>query len=96
MGSVFRVPFISSADLPGTVRELKEAGVRVYAAHLDGKTCYADEKYPERVSFLIGNEGNGLSDEISAMADVLVKIPMKGKLESLNAAVAAALLMYNV
>ena len=47
------------------------------------------------VAFLIGNEGNGLTDHLADQADVFVKIPMAGKAESLNAAVAAALLMYH-
>ncbi len=96
MGSLFRVPFIRTGDLPGTVDMLRDAGVTVYAAHLDGKCSFRDEKYPDRTAFLIGNEGNGLSEEITKKADVLIKIPMKGKLESLNASVAAALLMYSV
>ncbi|MCR5589985.1 MAG: RNA methyltransferase [Lachnospiraceae bacterium] len=94
MGSIFRVPFISVSDLPGTVEQLKNAGITVYAAHLDGKRNYREEEYGDRIAFLIGNEGNGLSEEITKKADILVKIPMQGKLESLNAAIAAALLMY--
>ncbi len=94
MGSVFRVPVFYTDDLPGTVDLLKKDKVTIYAAHLMGKTDYRDEKYPDRLAFLIGNEGAGLSDRISGAADRLVRIPMKGKLESLNAAVAAAILMY--
>ncbi len=95
MGSIFRVPVIYTDDLPSTVDKLKEKSVKVYAAHLQGTTDYNDEQYGSRLAFLIGNEGNGLSEEISKRADKLLKIPMKGKLESLNAAIAAALLMFN-
>ena len=96
MGSLFRVPVIYTHDLPAAVDILKERSVRIYAAHLKGNVDYRKAGYGDRTALLIGNEGNGLSDSISEKADVLVKIPMHGKLESLNAAVAAALLMYNV
>ncbi len=95
MGSLFRVPLFYVSDLVGTITQLKNNGITVYAAHLKGETDYTDEAYEDRMAVLIGNEGSGLSDEITDKADRLVRIPMKGKLESLNAAVAAALLMYN-
>lgn len=94
MGSIFRVPVIYTDDLNGEINKLKEEGFSVYAAHLKGNSTYRETEYSDRSVILIGNEGNGLSDEISELADVLVKIPMKGKVESLNAAVAAALMMF--
>lgn len=94
MGSIFRVPFIYSEDLIGDLNVLKKSGVVSYAAHLKGDKFYDEVEYDKRRVILIGNEGMGLSDEISAVCDCLVKIPMEGKLESLNAAVAAALMMY--
>lgn len=93
MGSIYRVPFIYT-DIKEAITKLKKANVTCYAAHLKGeKTCY-EQDYTTATCFFIGNEGNGLSDEIANMADVYIKIPMEGKLESLNAAVSAALLMY--
>lgn len=50
--------------------------------------------YKKKTAFLIGNEGNGLSDEIADLADTYIKIPMQGQVESLNAAISASLLMY--
>lgn len=94
MGSVFRVPFVYVSDLKGTLRELKSAGVHLYAAHLKGVNSYDQEDYTGDIGFLIGNEAKGLSDEIAAMADTYVKIPMAGKVESLNAAIASSILMY--
>lgn len=94
MGSLFRVPFVYSDDLKASIDELKAAGVKVYAAHLKGKKFYDEIDYSGKSAFLIGNEGNGLSDEIADKADMYIKIPMEGKLESLNASIAAALLMY--
>ncbi len=93
MGSVFRVPFFIADDLHGAIRELRRSA-RVYAAHPRG-TCYYDEAdLAGRVAFLIGNEGGGLRPETAALADECLKIPMEGRLESLNAAVAAGILMY--
>lgn len=94
MGSICRVPFVYTKDLQGTLTEVKKRGVRLYAAHLDGTNNYEKEDYTVDTGFLIGNEANGLSDETAAMADAYIKIPMLGKVESLNAAVAASVLMY--
>lgn len=94
MGSVCRVPFVYTNDLSGTLENLKAQGVRLYAAHLEGRNNYEKEDYTVDTGFLIGNEGNGLTEETTALADALVKIPMMGKVESLNAAVAASILMF--
>ncbi|MDO4266899.1 MAG: RNA methyltransferase [Eubacteriales bacterium] len=94
MGSVLRMPFFYAEDLCGTLKILKKQGISLYAAHLDGTNSYDRETYLGASGFLIGNEGNGLSEEAAALADRLVRIPMKGKVESLNAAVAASVLMF--
>ena len=96
MGAVLRMPFLYVDDLPGTIGELKAAGIKVYAAHLKGKRAYDQEDYKTGCAFLIGNEGNGLRDEVAECADHFVLIPMQGKAESLNAAVAASVLMFEV
>ena len=94
MGSIYRIPFFVTADLPDTLKTLKDKGVSLYAAHLKGKQDYTEENYTSACGFLIGNEGNGLTDEIAALADTYIKIPMEGQVESLNAAISATLLMY--
>lgn len=94
MGSIYRVPLRREADLTQAVSRLKERGIRIVASHLEGNARFGREDYRRGTAFLIGNEGNGLSDALSSLADVRVKIPMEGQVESLNAAVAAALLMY--
>ena len=96
MGAVFRMPFLYVDDLPGTIGGLKKAGIRIYAAHLEGINAYDREDYREGCAFLIGNEGNGLRNEIAECADCRIRIPMEGKAESLNAAVAASVLMFEV
>lgn len=94
MGSLYRVPFLYVEDLAAAITILQQNGIRVYAAHLEGKQYFDELSYEGGSAFLIGNEGNGLRRETADMADTYLKIPMEGKLESLNAAVAAALLLY--
>jgi len=95
MGSIFRVPHLIVSDLAASIKELKDKhGVSVYAAHLKGQKYYDEFDYKGPTAFMIGNEGNGLTKEISDMATSYLKIPMEGQLESLNASVAASLLMY--
>ena len=74
----------------------KEKGVKTYAAHLEGSNNYDEEDYRGACAFLIGNEGNGLRPEVADRADIRIKIPMQGQVESLNAAIASAILMYEV
>ena len=93
MGAIFRVPFVIVDSLPEVISQLKQNSVAVYAGHLKGDVFYKQD-YRGGSAFLIGNEGNGLTDEITALADYKIKIPMKGKVESLNAAVSATILMY--
>lgn len=94
MGSIFRVPFIYVQDFGEAVSECQKSGVKVYAAHLDGKNTYLGEDYSTPTAFLIGNEGNGLTDDITKQADTLIRIPMEGEVESLNAAIACTILTY--
>lgn len=94
MGSIFRVPFLYVENLRETVARLRTGGIRTYAAHLDGKEYYDSFSFREGTAFLIGNEGNGLERETADAADAYVRIPMEGRVESLNAAIATSLLMY--
>lgn len=94
MGAIFRLPFAYVDSLDQVMDRCKELGITTYAAHLGGKNNYDKENYHGGSAFLIGNEGNGLTDHLADQADVFVKIPMAGKAESLNAAVAAAVLVY--
>lgn len=94
MGSVFRVPYIYVESLEEAVAKLRGSGIRTYAAHLEGECCYDSFSFREGTAFLIGNEGKGLRRETAELADDFLRIPMEGRVESLNASVAAALLMY--
>ena len=94
MGSLYRVPVIYVDDICKAVDECKEKGVKVYAAHLKGTDNYNQKDYAQPTAFMIGNEGNGLSDRLTQKADELVRIPIQGKVESLNAAIACTILTY--
>ena len=94
MGSIFRMPFYYIQDLEEGIRYLKKRGICTYAAHLEGKRAYDEEDYRKPCAFLIGNEGNGLRPEIADLADTYIRIPMAGEVESLNAAIASAVLMF--
>lgn len=96
MGSIYRMPVIYIEDLLELLKIFKQKGIKSYAAHLEGKNSYDKENYQSGTAILIGNEGNGLRDEIANNADVWVQIPMQGKVESLNAAIAASILMFEV
>lgn len=96
MGSIFRLPFAYVDDLKEVIKDLKLKGISFYATHLKGKESYRDIKYSDKAGILIGNEARGLSNEVAELADTYVIIPMQGKVESLNASVAAALMMYEV
>ncbi len=94
MGAMYRMKFAYVDNLKEAVKLLKERGITTYAAHLDGAVDYVSCDYKAGTAFFIGNEGNGLTDEATALADRKIIIPMKGELESLNAAVSSAILMY--
>ena len=96
MGSIYRVPTIYIEDTVKLLELFKEKGIKSYAAHLEGKNSYDKEDYRGGTAILIGNEGNGLRDEVSEKADIWVRIPMEGQVESLNAAIAASVLMFEV
>lgn len=94
MGSIYRVPFFVAEDFGGVISEMKSKGVKMFAAHLKGSVPYDEPDYRSACGFLIGNEGNGLTEDAAALADACVRIPMEGKVESLNAAIAATIFMY--
>jgi RNA methyltransferase, TrmH family len=94
MGSIFRLPIVFSDDIADDINTLKKYGFRILATHLQGKENYFDVSLKEKIGLVIGNEAFGVSQSISESADSLVKIPMPGKAESLNASVAAGILIF--
>ena len=94
MGSIYRVPFLVVENWAETLETLREQGICLYAAHLRGQKDYDQFDFTRDTGFLIGNEGNGLTEATASLADEYLRIPMEGRLESLNAAMAAGILMY--
>lgn len=95
MGSILRVPFAYAPDLTEVIRFLKESKVTVYGAYLHGGVSLDEIHYEEKSAIIVGNEGNGITDATIAEVDRRVFIPMAGSIESLNASIAAAVLMYH-
>ena len=93
MGAIFRVKVIECEDLVKTVKELKKHKIKVYATDLKTDKSIYDVDY-KKSAIVIGNEANGVSNEILETSDERIKIPMKGKTESLNAAVATSIILY--
>lgn len=83
-------------NLNDTINYLKENDVWIYATDMLAKNNYNEEKYDSGVGIVIGNEGFGISRLVKENSDILIKIPMKGKINSLNASVSAAIVMYEV
>ena len=94
MGTLFRMPFVYVDDLPDTILKIKEHGIRVYASHLKGAVNYLEPDYTAPTAFVIGNEGAGVSEDVVKASDGSIFIPMEGEVESLNAAVAASVLLF--
>lgn len=93
MGSCWHIPIIKIPDVEKFMLFAKEEGIISIAMHLQGEVLSESElKLP--IAFLIGNEGNGLSERASGLCDKMVKIPMMGEAESLNAASAASIIGY--
>lgn len=94
-GAVEYVPVARVSNLAATIDELKRQGLWIYSADMDGKNwCETDFSGP--VGLVIGSEGNGVGRLIREKSDFVVSLPMRGKITSLNASVAAGVLMYEV
>lgn len=94
MGSIFHVPLCHGIDMGDALRMAKAKGMKIFASHLEGKIYHFEADFKGSLAIVIGNEASGISRDAFLAADVLVKIPMLGKAESLNASVAAGILMY--
>lgn len=96
MGSIFRMNLRTTDDLPGELTKLREKGYSILSSQLDGTPFYERQDVAERFALIIGNEGNGVSEQVQQTATHRVRLPMRGGAESLNAAIAAAIMMYEL
>ena len=93
-GSLFRMPVVSMASTEELVEFIRAAGKKLTATCLDAQRCYYDEDLTHDIALVIGNEGSGVAPALIESSELRIKIPMQGNIESLNAAVAAGVLMY--
>jgi len=93
-GQWFRLPIAVTPDLPTQVKHCQDRGWQIVATDSHASLTYWELDYCQPTLILLGNEGNGLSTQMSRLADKTVKIPLNGGVESLNVAIAAALTLY--
>ncbi|MDU7547514.1 RNA methyltransferase [Clostridium perfringens] len=93
MGSIFYIPIVEDDSLD-FIKSLKKEGYKLVVSSLQGKNNFFEENLQGKVMIAVGNEGNGVSDEVYDIADIKVKIPMPGEAESLNVAVATSIMIY--
>lgn len=97
MSSIFRLNIYISHNLTEDIKYIKDNDYKVYASALcDNSEIYNKIKYNNKSALIIGNEGSGIKKEIIDMSDKIIKIPMKGKIESLNVSVATGILCYEI
>ena len=93
-GAVSYVPVARVANLSATLKELKKQGVWVFGTAAEGTTALYDADLKGPAAIVIGSEGDGMSRLVAENCDFLVSIPMRGRISSLNASAAAAILLY--
>ena len=94
MGAIYRTNIIEVEDLKATLKEMKLKGFQIITTDLKATRSIYDINYNNKTVVVIGNEANGVSQEILQTADKKVIIPMLGKTESLNASIAASIMIY--
>ena len=95
VGALYNVKISQVGNLNQTIKKLKEAGFWIIGTDMDG-VDYTSIKYPEKCVLIIGSEGFGMSRLVKESCDCVVKIPMNGKINSLNASVAAGIMIYEL
>ncbi|MDU3336698.1 RNA methyltransferase [Paraclostridium bifermentans] len=95
MGSIFDMKIINMTQ-DEALKELKDRKFDIVSSYLNTNNFYDGVEYNYKTALVIGNEANGVNDELIEKSDILVKIPIYGKAESLNAAISSAILMYEI
>ena len=95
-GAVAYVKVARVTNLNDTIKELQDSGVWIYGTDMDGTDNYNEVKYDSGVGIVVGSEGFGMSRLVKENCDFLIRIPMAGKINSLNASVSASIVMYEV
>ncbi len=93
-GSIFNIPIVRADDVAGVLKWLKEKTIRLAVTASDGKQTIFEARLDIPVAFALGNEAHGASEQIRKAADMLLRIPIYGRAESLNVATSAAICLY--
>ena len=93
MGSIFYIPIIEDENLE-VVKSLRKKGFKLLVSSLDTNSNFYDVNMKDNMIIAVGNEGNGISEDLYNISDVKVKIPMPGEAESLNVAVACSIMTF--
>jgi TrmH family RNA methyltransferase len=96
VGSIFHLPIVEDVELLSTLRMLKEHGFSVVALSGDGKHSYTDQPMSGKLAIVLGSEAHGVSPEVRAVADEVVRIPKYGRAESLNVGVACGIVLAHI
>jgi RNA methyltransferase, TrmH family len=94
VGQWFRLPVVTNQDLPQLIKQQQQQGVQIIATTAQATKTYWEVDFTRPSLILLGNEGGGLSSELIDLADIQIKIPLANQVESLNVAVATALILY--
>ena len=95
-GAINHVAVAKVTNLAATLDMLKENNIWVYGSDMDAEKCYYDEKFDGATALIVGSEGNGIGSLLKKKCDILLRIPMKGKVSCLNASVAAGIIMQEI
>ncbi len=95
-GAIEYVDIVTVTNLSNAINRLKELGFWVYGAEADGAKNYSQEKYPQKTCLVMGSEGRGIRKKVAENCDILIKIPMSGKINSLNVSVACGVLLSQI
>ena len=96
MGAIFHIPVLDNIDIKNILTLMKKGKITIYATSLKGKKYLHTVRLSQKCAFIIGNESNGITNETENLADELIKINMPGRCESLNAAIASSIIMYEI
>lgn len=95
-GAIEYVDIVKVTNISDALEKLKKLGFWIYGAEGDGKKYYYEEKYPNQTALVMGSEGAGIRKRVKDTCDVLVKIPMHGKINSLNVSVAGGIILSEI
>lgn len=95
-GSIFHVPVVNDAPALGLIEWARSTGIRTVAGCLENARPHTKIRYPKRTLVMVGNEANGLREDVARQADLRAFIPMPGRAESLNVTVAAGILIWEI